>query len=86
MGNQAESRRKRETKKKRPNYFLEQIGVGLLWIQILLCGELQLIGIFLIFSAISGELTSDFSMNNLSGLFIENKFFKEHSYKKLYQR
>ena len=35
---------------------------------------LQLIGIFLIFSAISGELTSDFSMNNLSGLFIENKF------------
>ena len=35
---------------------------------------LQLIGIFLIFSTISGELTSDFSMNNLSGLFIENKF------------
>jgi NADH-quinone oxidoreductase subunit N len=35
---------------------------------------IQLIGIFLIFSAINGELTSNFSMDNLSGLFIENKF------------
>mgnify|MGYP001375313435 CR=1 FL=1 len=35
---------------------------------------IQLIGIFLIFSVVSGELTSNFSMDNLSGLFIENKF------------
>ena len=34
----------------------------------------QLIGIFLIFSVITGELSSDFSMENLSGLFIENKY------------
>ncbi|MDA9645526.1 NADH-quinone oxidoreductase subunit N [bacterium] len=35
---------------------------------------IQLTGIFLIFSAITGELSSDFSMDNLSGLFVENKF------------
>ncbi len=35
---------------------------------------IQLTGIFLIFSVITGELSSDFSMDNLSGLFVENKF------------
>ena len=35
---------------------------------------IQLIGIFTIFSIISGQLTSNFAISNLSGLFKENKF------------
>ena len=35
---------------------------------------IQLTGIFIIFSVVTGELSSDFSMNNLKGLFVENKF------------
>ena len=35
---------------------------------------IQLIGIFTIFTIISGKLSSDFSIENLSGLFVENKF------------
>ena len=35
---------------------------------------IQLIGVFTIFSIISGQLSSNFEINNLSGLFKENKF------------
>ena len=35
---------------------------------------IQLIGIFTIFSIISGQLSSNFAISNLSGLFKENKF------------
>ena len=35
---------------------------------------IQLIGVFTIFSTISGQLSSNFEINNLSGLFKENKF------------
>jgi len=35
---------------------------------------IQLIGVFTVFSIISGQLSSDFKISNLSGLFKENKF------------
>tara|TARA_B000000475_G_scaffold237629_1_gene206262 strand:- start:125 stop:1213 length:1089 start_codon:yes stop_codon:yes gene_type:complete len=35
---------------------------------------IQLIGIFTVFSIISGQLSSDFQISNISGLFKENKF------------
>ena len=35
---------------------------------------IQLIGVFTIFSIVSGQLSSNFEINNLSGLFKENKF------------
>ena len=35
---------------------------------------IQLVGIFTVFSIISGQLSSDFKISNLSGLFKENKF------------
>ena len=35
---------------------------------------IQLIGVFTIFSIISGQLSSNFAISNLSGLFKENKF------------
>ena len=35
---------------------------------------IQLIGIFIIFTVISGRLSSNFSIENISGLFVENKF------------
>ena len=35
---------------------------------------IQLVGIFTVFSIISGQLSSDFQISNISGLFKENKF------------